>query len=388
LIFFVQYRVKNNQQQSAIIQQSTNLLQSAIIQQSTNLHNMPKFVLNTGLSQAIKVFKENGVELYPHQKEGINWLIEKERKGNGGLLADDMGLGKTIQMIGLMIGNPQKITIIVSPSSLENQWKSEIKKFCPSSIKVLDIFDYETKKGDNNVIITSYHKLMYNFTSHLETYMENTGGRFEIDRIICDEAHFFRNSKSVSFKSLDRIDTKYRWALSGTPIQNYLSDIKTLFKFLRLDDMELDDNIRDNMLRRTQGEVNLGLTKVKIKLLFVDIENDDDNYYRRVDDNLDMHHLEKSLRLRQVCVVPSSVSGILKDKYKISDDEKLSCVKLLKIISTLKKKQGEGKTNCICLFQIGDYISLSEFTQILQYWCNLWWCSADCKKGNHRRQNN
>ena len=302
---------------------------------------MSKIIFNTDFANAVKAFKEKNVKLYPHQKEGIKWLLKKERKSTGGLLADDMGLGKTIQMIGMMVGNPQKITIIVVPSSLENQWKSEIKKF--SNIQILDIFDYETKPSENNVIITSYNKLMYNFTPHLETFMENIGERFEVDRLVCDEAHFFRNSKSVSFKSLERINSKYRWAITGTPIQNYLSDIKTLFKFLGFHDTSLENSIEKHMLRRTQEEVKIELPKVKTTLSFVNIEDYDEKFYNIVDTNDDIHHLEKNLRLRQICVVPESVSGILGNKYSIRTEEKLNCVKLKKIVKTLKKNKGNER---------------------------------------------
>ena len=99
----------------------------------------------------------NGYTLHDHQKIGTKWLINHEKKYNGGLLADEMGLGKTIQIISMMIANPKPITLIVCPASLVNQWKSEITKFAP----IINILDDMTIIDDAkyNVHVISYNSL-------------------------------------------------------------------------------------------------------------------------------------------------------------------------------------------------------------------------------------
>ena len=172
-------------------------------------------IFNTDLSTIKEELGRGGFSLYDHQKKGIKWLLNIEKKYGGGLLADEMGLGKTLQIISMMIANPKPLNLIVCPASLVKQWETEINKFAPS-IKVWTKFnDSMNHKDDINVIVVSYNKM--NQITILRI--------LEYDRVICDEAHYFRNKKSKTFKSLDAVRSTIRWALTGTPIQNYKSDL-------------------------------------------------------------------------------------------------------------------------------------------------------------------
>ena len=152
---------------------------------------------NIDLSRIAKTLSENGFSLYPHQKKGVQWLLKMERSGSGGILADDMGLGKTIQIISMLIARPVKTTLIVVPASLVSQWKQEIKKFHPTINLVVHWGNSRINTGtidkitkvSTSIVLTSYNLL----TSVCS---------INFDRIICDEAHVFRNSKSKVFKTL------------------------------------------------------------------------------------------------------------------------------------------------------------------------------------------
>ena len=245
----------------------------------------------------------NGHKLYPHQKLGTKWLIKHEKKYNGGLLADEMGLGKTIQIISMMIANPQIITLIVCPASLVNQWKSEINKFAPNIniIDTISIID-QTKY---NVYVTSYNSL---HRHPIISYIK-------FNRIVCDEAHYFRNSKSKTYNIINSIKSTYRWVLTGTPIQNYKSDIKTLFSFIGKKGL-LEILIKKHMLRRTLNSVSIPLPKIYFDETIIKTHNQTLTSFIHYSD---MHHLEKIIRLKQSCIIPDQAKTSIENKYKIDN---------------------------------------------------------------------
>ena len=163
--------------------------------------------------------------LYPHQTHGSLWLQQTEKQYGGGILADEMGLGKTIQMIDMMLSNPMRRNLVVAPASLVTQWQTEIHKFT-SNIDVYirpnlkTIIESDSKR--QSVYIVSYNNVV----------RDHFLSAIKFDRVICDEAHYFRNIKSKTFKSLYNINSKVRWVITGTPIQNYKKDIITMFVFL------------------------------------------------------------------------------------------------------------------------------------------------------------
>jgi len=278
----------------------------------------------------------NGYTLHDHQKIGAKWLINHEKKYNGGLLADEMGLGKTIQIISMMIANPQPITLIVCPASLVNQWKSEITKFAP----IINILDDMTIIDDTkyNVYVTSYNSL------HRKSRITDS----KYNRIVCDEAHYFRNKKSKTFQTLNSIISEKRWVLTGTPIQNYKSDIQTLFKFLRRNgDLEL--LIRRHMLRRTLKSENIKLPAITYDIDY--LPNHNENFAKIIQQNEYMFHLEKLLRLKQAAIIPTQTLRSMEDKYQcIQNMDELQLLKLNKIVEDAKKK--EDKTIIFSYFRL------------------------------------
>ncbi|KAL4892197.1 SNF2 family N-terminal domain-containing protein [Aspergillus ambiguus] len=226
------------------------------------------------------------VNLLPHQRQGVNWMREKEvgqskNKGvvpRGGILADDMGLGKTVQAIALMLTNRKradglrrpiipddddddddddsddedknssklppglsKSTLVVAPLALIKQWESEIlAKVEPSHKLRVCVYHGTTRTratdrlDDYDVVITTYGTLTSEHGANEKT--NKTSGLFSVYwyRIILDEAHTIKNRNAKATQSAYALDAEYRWCLSGTPMQNNLDELQSLIKFLRI----------------------------------------------------------------------------------------------------------------------------------------------------------
>uniref|UniRef100_A0A1I8EXZ6 SNF2 family domain-containing protein n=1 Tax=Wuchereria bancrofti TaxID=6293 RepID=A0A1I8EXZ6_WUCBA len=223
-------------------------------------------------------------ELMPHQKEGLTWLLWRERQSlPGGILADDMGLGKTLSMISLIVNVkekrrqneevegsnkqvtknscliPSRTTLIIAPASLIFQWEAEFQKHVKSGF----LSRYVLARYD--VVVTTYgivsNELSEKFTavgvedersssdasgSHRE---KNGKGKIKRkvsrkpgsvltkiawERVILDEAHQIKNRTSLISKACCKIPAVARWCLTGTPIHNNLWDLYSLIRFLRV----------------------------------------------------------------------------------------------------------------------------------------------------------
>ena len=279
---------------------------------------------NLDLYRINKELSIGNYNLYEHQKNGVRWLLNIERKCNGGILADEMGLGKTIQMISMMIANPLALNLIVCPASLIRQWESEILKFAPSILVNPDIDDIDMNK--QNVFIISYNKLI----------RPNKYRTLNYNRLICDEAHYFRNSKSKTFEILYGIKSKIRWAITGTPMQNYKKDLVTMFKFIRKKG-DISVLISKYMIRRTISDLDFKLPNLTHRIKFIGTYNP--KFMDMIENNDYMFHLEKILRLKQACIIPSQTFKSIKKKYSITDDiNRLKLTKLNTIITDVIAK--------------------------------------------------
>ena len=172
----------------------------------------------------------------PYQKEGILWLHFLRERELGACLCDDMGLGKTLQMIGALLLNKglykkNNPSLLVSPSSLLGNWASELQKFAPSlKYKILhpsfdisrkDIDKLENHYQDYDLLITSYHRL------------DRTNWLFdkEWNFFILDEAQMIKNPETSISKATKRIISSCKIALTGTPIENKVLDLWSLYDF-------------------------------------------------------------------------------------------------------------------------------------------------------------
>lgn len=167
-----------------------------------------------------------------YQKVGYRWLKTMISYGFGGILADDMGLGKTLQVIGVFLSEKEKgnpLSLVVAPTSLVLNWEKEIEKFAPSIRTLAMTGDGIARKEkleqvkDYDVIITSYDVLKRDIE-----YYEKMHFRF----CIADEAHYVKNSNTQNAKALKRIKSDVCFALTGTPIENALAELWSIFDFI------------------------------------------------------------------------------------------------------------------------------------------------------------
>lgn len=167
-------------------------------------------------------------QLREYQEYGYKWLSYLMDNNLGGCLADDMGLGKTLQAIAVLTRLHEKKgtkSLVVMPKSLVYNWESEIKKFSPK-LKV-GIYYGNFRNRDiikkNSVILTTYGTIR----NDIETIKE-----YFFDAVILDESQNIKNVNAQTTKAIMLLNTRHRIALSGTPIENNLSELYSLFRFL------------------------------------------------------------------------------------------------------------------------------------------------------------
>lgn len=165
-----------------------------------------------------------------YQKQGFKWMKTLSDYSFGGILADDMGLGKTLQAITLLKSiDASKQSLVVAPTSLIYNWEDEIKKFAPD-LKVCVISGNKSTREkiietitDYQVIVTSYGLLKRD----IEEY-----GDFQFEYCFIDEAQHIKNPNSQNAKSVKLINAATRFALTGTPIENSLTELWSIFDFI------------------------------------------------------------------------------------------------------------------------------------------------------------
>ena len=171
-------------------------------------------------------------ELRHYQREGLGWLEFLQEFRFGGCLADDMGLGKTVQLLALL--QQRKIdrkklvpSLIVVPKSLLFNWHQECERFTPD-LKVLeysglDRATFRAEISNFDVVLTTYGTLRRDIV-HLKD--------IQFDYIVLDEAQMIKNASSQVAKASRLLKSEYRLALSGTPVENHLGDLWSIFEFL------------------------------------------------------------------------------------------------------------------------------------------------------------
>jgi superfamily II DNA or RNA helicase len=175
-------------------------------------------------------------ELRPYQRVGVGWLQLLDRLGLGACLADDMGLGKTLQVIGLLLilrrERPRPRSLLVVPASLLGNWQAEIERFAPSLRAIVahpsQAPAAELKAGapaglaDADLVITTYGSLLR------QPWLRETRWRL----LVLDEAQAIKNPSAKQTRAAKALAGRSRVALTGTPVENRLSDLWSLFDFL------------------------------------------------------------------------------------------------------------------------------------------------------------
>ena len=169
--------------------------------------------------------------LRDYQKYGYQWLRTLSEFGFGGILADDMGLGKTLQVISLLDQSKADggVSIVVAPASLILNWEDEVKKFSPE-LRALSIYGSAgvRKKAivthmEYDLLITSYDYIRRD----VDLYQD-----IKFKYVVLDEAQYIKNLKTKNAKSVKELVGKYKLALTGTPIENTLAELWSIFDFL------------------------------------------------------------------------------------------------------------------------------------------------------------
>ncbi len=228
-----------------------------------------------------------------YQREGLGWLMFLESLGLGGCLADDMGLGKTIQVLALLLrrkgllaagGLPHRPSLVVVPKSLVFNWIDEARKFAPELQVVNHTGNARAEiagdLGDHDVVVTTYGTLRRDIVRHRET---------EFDYVILDEAQSIKNAASQAAKACRLLKARHRLALTGTPVENHIGELWSIFEFLnpgqlgsatRLRRFLADGRgsadvvaraVRPYLLRRTKAEVLSDLPEKTEQTLFVEL---------------------------------------------------------------------------------------------------------------------
>lgn len=327
--------------------------------------------------------------LRSYQLSGVAWLQFLRKENLNGILADDMGLGKTIQTLAHIAlekesGRTHLPCLIVSPTSLVFNWESEIKKFSPN-LSYLILQGSERKKYfqtafQYDIVLTSYALLIRDQEALLQQ-------NFYLS--ILDEAQYIKNSKSQAMKIASQIQSEHKLCLTGTPIENHLGEIWSLFHFLMPGFLGSEksfnqhfkipiENSRDSekleklklrttpfILRRTKEKVLPQLPEKIEMIRQIELEGDQRDLYetfrislqKKLQDEIEklgFHRthimiLDALLKLRQICCDPR----LLKNTFAQSMPPKSA--KLNFLMDFLPELLQEGRR--ILLF--------SQFTEML-----------------------
>lgn len=274
-----------------------------------------------------------------YQKDGVNWLKQLSELGFGGILADDMGLGKTLEVISFVASEKRQApALVVCPSSLTYNWYNEIKRFTPDlRALIIDGTKEEREAALKNTdaydfVITSYPLIRRD----IELYTN-----FEFSYMFIDESQHIKNPDTMSAKAVKKIKAGCKFALSGTPVENSLTELWSVFDFVmkgylntrkdfssRYDKLDAQENaqelselqkkIRPFVLRRMKKDVLSELPDKIENTIYSDFVPEQKKVYEAfhkiakkevlelVDDkSAGMQILTLLLRLRQICCHPS-----------------------------------------------------------------------------------
>lgn len=210
---------------------------SELIEQGVDLEMSPQFqkfwrlVTSFNQLEEVEIPEKVQAELRPYQKQGFNWLWFLYSYGLNGILADDMGLGKTLQTLVLLQKakdeDGKHPSLIICPTSVVYNWQKECQRFTPD-LKVLNLTGSERlgslqKIKDSDIVITSYALLRRDYKI-LRQYV--------FRHVILDESQNIKNQESLTAQASKQLNSQHRLALSGTPIENRLSEVWSAFDFL------------------------------------------------------------------------------------------------------------------------------------------------------------
>jgi superfamily II DNA or RNA helicase len=280
--------------------------------------------------------------LRDYQKEGLGWLVFLEELELGGCLADDMGLGKTVQVLALLLrrkAEADRPSLVVAPRSLVHNWISEAARFAPD-LSVLDYTGQSRAEGradfeKADLIVTTYGTVRRDILE-LE--------KIPFDYVVLDEAQAIKNHAAQASKACRLLKGRHRLALSGTPVENHVLELHSIFEFLNPkmlgarrtfadlaapiahepgEESLLARALRPLILRRTKEQVLRELPEKTELTIQCELEGEDlrlyeelrDHYRASLEERIEtigldrakIHVLEALLRLRQAACHPGLV---------------------------------------------------------------------------------
>lgn len=323
----------------------------------------------TASKEPIDLPKRYAGVLRDYQLTGVQWMNTLGALGFGGILADDMGLGKTLQVIALVDAQKKRPNLVVCPSSLILNWQDEIKKFAPH-LNVVCIYGSAAARGylmtqihECDIAVTSYDYLRRDI-DELE--------KFQFETVILDEAQYIKNQKTKNALSVKRLKSHQRFALTGTPIENSLAELWSIFDFLmpdylynyhyfqthyekgivRENDLEksrkLKRLIEPFVLRRTKKEVLSELPDKIENTLVLDFSEEEKRLYlanlsqvnQKLRSAVNMEQVDKIAilamltRLRQICAEPR----VVYENISALSSKLEGCMELLESLRASGKK--------------------------------------------------
>ena len=194
--------------------------------------------------------------LRPYQKSGFDWLVFLHRCGMAGVLADDMGLGKTVQTLAFLLWlkeqGVRRPHLVVAPTSVIVNWQREAARFAPG-LKVL-LYEGPTREpllerfGEVDVVLTSYALIRRDGQALRKK---------KLGYVILDEAQHVKNPASLGARAISQLQSEHRLALTGTPIENRLSDIWSIFHLLMPGFLGSETQFRSRYARPIEADGNV-----------------------------------------------------------------------------------------------------------------------------------
>ncbi|MBM6817988.1 DEAD/DEAH box helicase [Clostridium saudiense] len=264
-----------------------------------------------------KVPRELKATLRDYQLTGFKWFKTLSHYEFGGILADEMGLGKTVQTIAFLLSEKNKKSIIVTPTSLIYNWRSEFEKFAPTmKIKIVhgNKEDREFSKDeikDIDVLITTYGTLRNDYNLYED---------ITFDFCIIDEGQNIKNPLSQSSEVVKELKAKVKFALTGTPIENNLIELWSLFdyilpgylyskrkfqeKFIKADkgSKELKKLIKPFILRRLKNDVMSELPDKIEKRFLIEMTEEQKKVYKAYVDDVKVKMKEKDFTTDKITI--------------------------------------------------------------------------------------
>lgn len=328
-------------------------------------------------SKNYEVPKDLNATLRDYQVSGFEFFKTLSDYQFGGILADEMGLGKTIQTIAFLLSNKDKKSIVITPTALIYNWKNELEKFAPTlKVGLLHAAKSEREKILDN--IDNYDVILTTYTTYKNDIDKYKNINF--DYCIIDEAQNIKNPDAIITKAIKNVNAKVRFALTGTPIENNLMELWSIFDFIMpgylynkskfksifvnndKNIIELKNLIKPFILRRTKKEVITELPDKIEQKIIIDLEKEHKRAYkgyvnlitRKIKENNQDNITVFSYltKLRQLCLSPelmvknyqgkNSKLDVLINIINDSSDEKILVFsQFTKVLEVIGKRLNE-----------------------------------------------